>query len=432
MSKNWTDKLPDLMEGYREAAPEGLWDAVLAGVEKPRRKVVPFWWVAGAVAIAAAVVLAVFLWKPAVPEVGGLEQVVLADAVVPADVPEEEATVEEIPGTSPRMTNRGAEVTNRADVTKMLAEVDEEMVEVSEPEDVVEEEPVEEIPGTSPRMTEGETRMTEEETEVVEEEKVEDEPEKVPEPEVIVEPENRPVVKVELERKRWWEGKITLVVRGNYMADAGNIVTKGYGIAYNPGMAGAQTKSQGPAYVAPLMAASRNRESTTIGSHRQYGQFFFGFSYIFTPRWSVETGRNITWLRSNYDSTSGLTSRYTSRDMQYDGIPVYVQYKALEWKGLGLILSAGPMIEACSSADVNTYTYVNSNPSSENKETVDCYDLRFSLHAGAAAQAKISNRSALFVQPGLAWHIPNGGEMESLYTVNPISWELSFGFRRLF
>ena len=406
MSKNWTDKLPDLMEGYREAAPEGLWDAVLAGVEKPRRKVVPFWWVAGAVAVAAAVVLAMFLWKPAVPEVGGLEQVVLADAVVPADVPEEEATVEEIPGTSPRMTNRVAKV------KEMMAEVTEE---VSEPEDVVDE-------------------FVEvfEEEKVVEEEKVEDEPEKVPEPEVIVEPETRPVVKVELERKRWWEGKITLVVRGNYMADAGNIVTKGYGIAYNPGMAGAQTKSQGPAYVAPLMAASRNRESTTIGSHRQYGQFFFGFSYIFTPRWSVETGRNITWLRSNYDSTSGLTSRYTSRDMQYDGIPVYVQYKALEWKGLGLILSAGPMIEACSSADVNTYTYVNSNPSSENQETVDCYDLRFSLHAGAAAQAKISNRSALFVQPGLAWHIPNGGEMESLYTVNPISWELSFGFRRLF
>ena len=406
MSKNWTDKLPDLMEGYREAAPEGLWDAVLAGVEKPRRKVVPFWWVAGAVAVAAAVVLAVFLWKPAVPEVGGLEQVVLADAVVPADVPEEEATVEEIPGTSPRMTNRGAEVTKRAEVTTKRAEVTTMMAEVKEEMVKVEE--------------------------VIEEEKVEDEPEKVPEPEVIVGPEARPVVKVELERKRWWEGKISLVVRGNYMADAGNIVTKGYGIAYNPGMAGAQTKSQGPAYVAPLMAASRNRESTTIGSHRQYGQFFFGFSYSFTPHWSVETGRNITWLRSNYDSTSGLTSRYTSRDMQYDGIPVYVQYKALEWKGLGLILSAGPMIEACSSADVNTYTYVNSNPSSENKETVDCYDLRFSLHAGAAAQAKISNRSALFVQPGLAWHIPNGGEMESLYTVNPISWELSFGFRRLF
>ena len=82
MSNKWTDRLPDLMEGYSEAAPEGLWDAVLAGVEKSRRKVVPFWWVAGAVAVAAAVVLAVFLWKPAVPEVGGLEQVVLADVVI--------------------------------------------------------------------------------------------------------------------------------------------------------------------------------------------------------------------------------------------------------------------------------------------------------------------------------------------------------------
>ena len=62
MSKNWTDKLPDLFEGYEEVAPEGLWDAVLAEI-KPKRRALPiFWWASAALATAAAVVLAVFLW----------------------------------------------------------------------------------------------------------------------------------------------------------------------------------------------------------------------------------------------------------------------------------------------------------------------------------------------------------------------------------
>ena len=60
MKDNWTDKLPSLMEGYQEVPPEGLWDAVQAGVASP---IVPWWpWAAGLAA--AAVVLAVFLWRP--------------------------------------------------------------------------------------------------------------------------------------------------------------------------------------------------------------------------------------------------------------------------------------------------------------------------------------------------------------------------------
>ena len=64
MSKKWTESLPTLLEGFEEAAPEGLWDAVQAGLSPKRRVAAGWWYAAGGLLAAAAVVLAVFLWKP--------------------------------------------------------------------------------------------------------------------------------------------------------------------------------------------------------------------------------------------------------------------------------------------------------------------------------------------------------------------------------
>ena len=92
MSEKWTDKLPSLMEGYEEAAPEGLWDAVQAGLA-PKKRVAPWWYVAGGVlAAAAAVVLAVILWKPAASP-----SVVPGEALVQADVPQADGPLPAVP-----------------------------------------------------------------------------------------------------------------------------------------------------------------------------------------------------------------------------------------------------------------------------------------------------------------------------------------------
>ena len=41
---DWTDRLPELLEGYTEAEPEGLWDAVQAGIEPKKRRIAAAWW----------------------------------------------------------------------------------------------------------------------------------------------------------------------------------------------------------------------------------------------------------------------------------------------------------------------------------------------------------------------------------------------------
>ena len=56
MSKNnWTDQLPELFEGYTEAEPEGLWDAVQGAMApKQKKAAAAAWWWYGAAALAAA------------------------------------------------------------------------------------------------------------------------------------------------------------------------------------------------------------------------------------------------------------------------------------------------------------------------------------------------------------------------------------------
>ena len=64
---DWTDRLPELLEGYTEAEPEGLWDAVQAGIEPKKRRVAAAWWYSGGALLAAAAIVAVVLLWPVRP-----------------------------------------------------------------------------------------------------------------------------------------------------------------------------------------------------------------------------------------------------------------------------------------------------------------------------------------------------------------------------
>ncbi len=89
-NKDWTDKLPDLLEDFTEAEPEGLWDAVQAGIAPQKRRVVAAWWYAAGALLAAAAISAVFfLWPsrpvhPSVPPVVPGELMAQVPSVQPA------------------------------------------------------------------------------------------------------------------------------------------------------------------------------------------------------------------------------------------------------------------------------------------------------------------------------------------------------------
>ena len=386
MSKNWTDKLPDLFEGYEEVAPEGLWDAVLAEI-KPKRRVLPiFWWASAALATAAAVVLAVFLWKPAQPTVSEPGTVPSAAQPILADIPETTAE----PISTPEYT------------PESIPEITPHILPVTVPEDAPEYLTYE--PLAIPAI-------------VVEQAAKKQEVKPSPVLHTV------PLIKQEKPRHR---PRIGISVRsGGYLAQAASSVSTGYGVPYNLGI---QTKSVngGDPTIAML---SRNRASTTTETHRPGNRIGLGLSYEFLPRWSLESGVSYTSLLSAYNTTSGLSVSDATRTVKYIGIPMNVQFRLLDKKRLCIYLSAGPMLETAVGGSVSTTSYISGKRSSEQYEPLDLNDLQWSFGSGAGVQLGISRHGALFAQPGFSWHFAGSGNVESYYTAHPFSWDLALGYR---
>lgn len=381
MSEKWTDKLPSLMEGYKEAAPEGLWDAVRAGA-LPKRRFAPWLYAAGGLVAAAAVALAVFLWRPVAVEPS------VVSSVVPGEVPSV------VPGEvlAETLTETAAEPVREQNEPQTFTEVPEQPVrEQNEPETLtnVPEQPIREqnAPQT---FTEVPDSFTE-----------------------------KPKARTKSRRKR-----VELQLStGAYLAQAASL-SSGYGIPYSPGM---DTKADSPSPTVPML--SRNRPSTTEGSHRQSLRLSLGVSYAFAPRWSVGSGLTYTALRSDYATTSGNTVTYATRHLYYLGVPLQMQFNALEWKRLSVFVSAGALFETAVGSRLNTRAFIGEQQASESQQFPSVKDLRWSLTAGAGVQYQLFRYGALFLQPGFSWHIPNGGDVESYYSLHPCSFDLTFGYR---
>lgn len=421
MSKEWTDKLPQLLEDYTEAAPEGLWDAVLSEVQPRRRRVAAWWYAAGAgLAAAAAVVLAVFLWKtPSSAPV----------AVLP--VPEDRLA-QEVP----------AAPENPAPETPSAGQIPFEAGDRIHPKRSTSPASIEVVPPQEPKLSQTPPEALPPQPEIEAQSPVEALPpqketeaqpqEEAPSEAAATEPvreqwpqEKEPVKKLR-KRKKLQLG----VTSGSYLAQAGTIVTKGYGVPTHPGMAVATKATQESGVSVPML--SRNRESTTEASHRQSIRLGVGVDYSFTPRWSVGSGLMYTVLRSDFQTHSGETEARTTRHLYYLGIPLSLQWKALKWKRLSISLNAGPMWETAIGARENTRSYIGGSKWSEQEESPSVRDTQWSLHGGIGVQYQLARHGAIFLQPGLSWYFSGSGAVESWYTAHPVSPEFSFGYKFIF
>ena len=438
------------MESHTEAEPEGLWDAVQAGLEagpgfvagpapqaaagSRRRRVAAGWWFAagGSLAAAAAVALAVFLWKPApeaptaaspVPE-GRLAQELPAAGEPGRELPGagsgqelpgavEPASSDGLPaGQVPQKAGDRAHGNGATGASELVS-----AGEVPATEWDLAQTPPPQQPQPAPQPAEPSKPEAPRQKESAQE-KTEPAP---------VAPDPWPQAET-APRKR---GKVRLsVTSGAYLAQAGVAVSQGYGIPSHPGMTGQTKAAQGDGISVPML--SRNRASTTETSHRQSARLALGVEYAFTPRWSVATGLSYTALRSDFHTLSGETSASTTRHLYYLGVPLNLQWKALEWNRLSINLNAGPMWETAIAARENTVSYIGTMKVSEKEERPSIRDPHWSLNAGVGVQYQLLRYGAVFLQPGLSWHLPGSGAVESWYTAHPLSPEFTFGFKFTF
>ena len=387
---DWTDKLPGLMEGYEEEEPEGLWDAVQAGLAPRKRRVAVWWYVAGiGLAAAAAVLLAVLLWKPSpavspVPEDRLVEEV----PVVPEfSVPEEVIPADELP----------APVSRRP---------------YASPADGAPEAAAEEVPELAPVEAPAETPVPE----------TSREPKKVPSAPDPIPQEWIPTEVPATNTRR--SGRLQVSVRtGGLLAQAATSSYHGVGLTPYP-----VTKSSD---LTPELV-NRNRESNTDVQHRMRLRVSAQIAYAFAPRWSGGTGLTYSSLQSTYTTSAGNSISEEKTDYSYLGIPLFVQFKAVEYKRLSLYATAGGMFEIPVGAVTHSKIYSGSNVLSENVRNTDVRGVNntvWSLNAGVGLQFELFKHGALFLQPELSWHIPGQASLENFYSARHLAFDVNFGLR---
>ncbi len=433
-NKDWTDRLPELLENYTEAEPAGLWDAVRGGIVPARRRVAAGWWYAGGALLAAAAVVAVVLLWPVRPSVDV--------SVVPGNVLLGQGSslteAEEALASSARLASqtppsgagslplqpRGAMA---ADASASPASGRTAQPAVADPSQqgltpsVADPSQQGLTPSVAADMPRDSVRTA------GQEEAVKAEAEGVMWPEgavreVIKNKKKRPATRVQV-------GMSTT----GYFAQASS-VSGGVGIPSSPGVrSGLATKSSdlnAQTVFNPYMA-SRNKPSTTEARHAQDMRISLALKVNLDYRWGIETGIVSSTISSSFLTTVGNTRSTLERSINYVGIPLYLCYNLLEWKRFGMYLSAGPMYEFSTGTNTSTTTSIGTSRT-RNDDHERYKDDKWSLNANAGMQMRVFNRSAIFVQPGFSYHFKDDSSLETFYTEHPAAFNITFGYRLLF
>jgi hypothetical protein len=442
-NKDWTDRLPELLENYTEAEPAGLWDAVRGGIVPARRRVAAGWWYAGGALLAAAAVVAVVLLWPVRPSVdvsvvpGNVllgqgsslteaEEALASSARLASQTPPSGAGSLPLQPRGAMAADASASPASGRTAQSGVADPSQQGLtpSVADPSqqsgDSIQQDMTPSVTADMPRDS----------VRTAGQESVKGEAEGVTWPEGAVREERerrrsrgrRPATRVQV-------GMSTT----GYFAQASS-VRGGVGIPSSPGVrSGLATKSSdlnAQTVFNPYMA-SRNKPSTTEARHAQDMRISLALKVNLDYRWGIETGIVSSTISSSFLTTVGNTRSTLERSINYVGIPLYLCYNLLEWKRFGMYLSAGPMYEFSTGTNTSTTTSIGTSRT-RNDDHERYKDDKWSLNANAGMQMRVFNRSAIFVQPGFSYHFKDDSSLETFYTEHPAAFNITFGYRLLF
>ena len=411
-NKDWTDKLPELFEGYTEVEPDGLWDAVRAGIEPKKKRPLGALWYAGVLLAAAAVAAVALLLWPLSPSAEDGISLVPGDAIVADVVP---APVSDLQEEMPSARSAGEVSQSGAIASRgcngrgpaLPGGVSERQAEDGDTSPAASPEPdVQNIPETHINVENERIDVQKAPETHTEKPLVTEQPQKTP-------VRNKPRIKIQAG-----------------ISGSGQMSPKTMQTAVNsgtPSVAIATKAWSGGSFDFGMV--SRNKPSTTETTHSQSARIALSLKCNIGERWGVESGVSLSTLNTSISIVSGNSTKKTDRQVEYMGVPLYVNYNALQWNRFSFYLTAGPMYEYATSVHQEYASYMNGKRvSSSNDDTLQ-KDRIWSLNAGAGLQWNVTEHSALFVQPGFSYHFVGGNHIETYYTAHPASFNLAIGYR---
>lgn len=405
MSEKWNDKLRRKMENYTQAPPEGLWEAVEAGLPVRTAGFPWMWALAGVAAVVLAVVL---LWRPAEPSV----KYAPAEAVSQLVPPSEEI----LPLASLDQNDKGTTHLAQKDeetATIVLDDTDSvlsapSVIQSDSEESYASEDSLPLAPLGQNDKEAAPLGQTDEETAPVNQ-KDNTRPERI---DIVRQKTGGPVITA------------SLIAGGIPGSAATTFDTYGMSTVANKGPASVR--------MAPVALLSRNRPTTNEVRHSVAMRVGALFNLSFNEHWGVETGLQLSNLQTQTKSVTGDMTLVSDKTISYLGIPLLAVYTPVRMGKFAIYTSAGPMFEYGFRSFGKEETYIGKERITQDKIGGREQDAIWSLGLNLGAQWLIWDLGGLFIQPGLSWHVAGQGHNETFYTAHPVSFAISTGFRFTF
>ncbi len=430
------------MADYSQTPPEGLWEAIDGKIRKPAAPVFPWWW---ALAGAAAAVAAVLLLWPGSLEPGSPRLAEVAAVADSLGVGTEDALSDSLGAA------QGVSLGTAVPVDK-LAPVEHVAPSAAKTLTAARQNAAPEAAGKR------ESVPVEAEVAPVETEDVPVETEKAPERPLVAEAKDdigNPAQKEPAQKEPAQEEPAPKqgpdTPERHYPADQPRLaqVSKartasvsfvGAGVPGGPASStfteyamSAASRADGSRAASPMAALlSRNRTTTTIANHKMTFRAGFMVNVPLSRHFSVESGLLYTILSADITSVSGGIEALNKQRIHYLGIPLHAVYTPLSTRHFSCYISAGPMAEFSFRTDWKTAGSIDGVGTGSASGRLGKNDWLWSLEANAGVQWHPYSKGAFFLQPGISWHFPKEGAQESFYTVHPLAFTLSAGYRIFF
>ena len=177
-----------------------------------------------------------------------------------------------------------------------------------------------------------------------------------------------------------------------------------------------------------LVTSNLGSEVSTHTTHRQPVRFAIEAELMLNKRLGLVSGLCYTRLVS--DLTSGGENYYhTVQKLDYLGIPLRLNWHLLDSRDFTFYAGVGAMAEKCVAGSAMTsYSLYGQSLQGEKLSVMD-QPLVFSLDTSLGLGIGLWNSASLVIEPGLSWHIPDGGTLRNIYRDRPLNFSLSIALR---
>lgn len=413
----WINRIQQKMEHYEADVPEGLYDDIVAEMQRRGLKpleatsrkapVVPLWTqrIAALAAVAAAVIVAVFVLTPSAPEMAPTASLPTTHAVQPPAVAT--ATDAQTAGDPSSLVSvvRRWKATLSPTAVREVMLADNTTPAASTPIYNIEPEPECEVMEQRPTNADSQTATK---------------PAATSKP---VSPSGSTVRKTERKvihypsTHRSHPMSIGAYVRG---AQSGNSVIPSELPAGSGFLADNDVYGSGdmihPSRV-PVLPMGRSGGRT---HHKLPVKGGLSLRYSLDDRWSVQTGVNYSYHSSEIE----MGGEDIDQQLHFIGVPVAVGYNVWGNRHVNVYLTAGGEVEKLVKGR-RTVSYTGQ----QRNEDVKMSRPQLSVQLSAGAEYRATRAVSLYIEPGVSYHFDNGSGVSTIYSDKPFEFGLSMGVR---